>query len=712
MPKNKKKRFRFSTETIVILCLLALILCLRMWRLDADPPATVSGSTDIYTDPPQYTLFAKNYVENGEFTPFNDTRFVFFLESSVTALATVVFKLLGTGMTQAKLVGLLYSFGGLLFFFLFLRRTSGRTAGLIYLMLIGLNYNQIFYGRVPFLENAMWFYAALSLLLVTHVRKPIGYVAGGLALAVAVFFGKIIGVVFLFPFACMFVHEGLTSDKRVGRFRPMIFYASGFALVLLCWVLFSYLPMQQEVAGYIGEKTFSLYGAPEGLHSFDDFVWKLVSFGVSSELFPRMTTVALLGAIFVGSLFFHAGRRATWKGSSRPVPSGHLFIAAMIVAFFGSLMIWNYQPLRYEMVLIYPFCGAAAILLSFLWQKCSVKPTGGKLPWLFPILTFPIALVVVSQVWSGLAERLGWEFAFDDIKYQAAVIAAIATILIVVAVMLVRRYGISLPQMVGRVVVMIALGGAIGQGAALGAGWFNWPTYTMRDNTADISMILSPNAVLSGPFAAALTQDNDLGCVIHMFGVVDVDSTLFTRFPITHLLLDKANEKRARNDHPYVMGGAVPICTYRVGVKKVRLYRIAGHTGNEIADSYQRSQFEMLVDNYRSGNTDLVQKHLLQFTQNHPNNMSGYMLAGEIAKKAGQYPEAEQLMKKAIEFSPTNYNLIGTLAVLYKNQYDATGDLRYKNQALEKLERALKFAPTSNRMKKEYAELKGLDRDD
>ena len=104
---------------MVVLCLLALILCLRMWRLEADPPATVSGSTDIYTDPPQYTLFAKNYVENGEFTPFNDTRFVFFLESSVTALATVVFKLFGTGITQAKLVGLLYSFGGLLFFFLF-----------------------------------------------------------------------------------------------------------------------------------------------------------------------------------------------------------------------------------------------------------------------------------------------------------------------------------------------------------------------------------------------------------------------------------------------------------------------------------------------------------------------------------------------------------------------------------------------------------------
>lgn len=653
------------------------------------------------------------YAQDGDFNLYNDNRYVFFLKSSVTALATVVFKLFGAGMTQAKLVGLLYSFGGLLFFFLFLKRTFGLTVGLIYLILIGLNYNQFFYGRFPFLENAMWFYAALSLLLITHVRKPIGYAAAGMALAVAVFFGKIIGIVFLFPFTCMLVHEALTlKDSRgLGRFKLPLFYAGGFGLVLLFWALFSYLPMQQEVAGYIGEKTFSLYGAPEGLQSFDDFVCKLVSFGVSSELFPRMTVVALLGAIFVGLVFFHAGRRDMWKGKFIAVQSGHLFIAAMMVAFFGSLMIWNYQPLRYEMVLIYPFCGAAAIVLAYLWQSCSMEPSSGKLPRLFPLLIFPIALVVVGQTWSGLADRQGWVFAFDDIKYQAAGIAAGLTLMIVVAVMLVRKYGLRLPQMVGRVVVMIALGGAIGQSVELAAGWLNWPTYTMRDNAADLSMIVAPNAVLSGPYAAALTQDTELGCVIHMFGVVDVDSTLFSRFPITHLLLDEANEKRARNDHPYVMGGSALICTYRVGIKKVRLYRIAGNTGNATADSYQRSLFEILIDHYRSGKTGLVQQYLVQFTRNHPNNMSGYMLAGELAKEAGQFPEAEQLMKKAIEFSPTNYNLIGTLAVLYKKRYDATGDMMYKKLALEQLERALKYAPTSNRMKKLYAELKGLNSD-
>jgi tetratricopeptide (TPR) repeat protein len=120
----------------------------------------------------------------------------------------------------------------------------------------------------------------------------------------------------------------------------------------------------------------------------------------------------------------------------------------------------------------------------------------------------------------------------------------------------------------------------------------------------------------------------------------------------------------------------------------------------------------MLVDHYRSGNTSLMQQYMVQFVQSHPDNISGYMLAGEIAHNTMQYAEAEQLLKKAIEFSPTNYNLIGTLAMIYSNHYTATGNLMYKNLALEKLERALKYAPTSNRMKEEYAELKGLHSDD
>jgi len=705
---------RFSTHTVIVLGLLALILLLRAWRLEADPPAVASVSSDVYTDPPQYTLFAKQYAQHGEFNPFHDTRLVFFLKSSVTALATVVFNLFGTGILQSNLVGLFYSYGGLLLFFIFLRRAAGDLVGALYLILICFNYNQLFYGRLPFLEHAMWFYTAGALVLITHFRGRWAFFVAGASLSVAVFFGKIIGVVFLFPFACLLLYQAAfdyPGGRSVRAVRPLLFVV-GFALIALFWALFSYLPMQKEVTGYIGEKAFTLYGAPEGWQSFDDFVWKLVSFGIESNLFPRMTVGSLLGAVYLGFVLFTISRGRFWRGESTVFNGGHLFIGAMIIAFYGALMPWNYQPLRYEMVLIYPFCGAAAVVLAALWRNAKRSEYDGDIPWLWLVFLYPVLLVVVSQTWSGLAERLGWEFAFDDVKYQAAAIALVVTLGVAVAVATIRKLQLTRPPLLGRVIVAAALAATIGQGVALAVDWYRWPTYSERDNSADLAMILAPDAVLSGPFAAQLTQSNDLGCVIHMFGVVDVDSTLFARFPITHLLLDQANENRARADHPHVMGGAVHICTYHVGLRKVRLYRIAGHTDNPVADAYRRSPFEIAVDQSHGGNTAVMQQHLITFLQNHPENMSGYLLAGETAQQMNQYPEAEQFFKKAVEFSPSNYNLIGTLAMLYQSWYRTTGDLQYKDKALEQFELALKYAPTSNRMMEAYAELKGLPGDD
>jgi len=700
---------RLSAQTVIVLGLFALIVLLRVWRLDADPPTTLSSSADVYTDPPQYTLFAKQFVQYGEFNPFHDNRLVFFLKSSVTALATLVFELLGTGAVQSHLVGLFYSLGGLFLFFLFLRRTAGNTAGIFYLLLICLNYNQLFYGRLPFLEHAMWFFAAAALVMVTHFRGRWAFLAAGASLAVAIFFGKVIGVVFLFPFACLLFYQAMfenrsSRSRRVAR--PLMFVA-GFAVVALFWVWFSYLPMQQEVTGYIGEKAFTLYGAPEGWESFDDFVWKLVSFGIESELFPRMTVLSILGAVYLGFVLFAVGRGRFRPGDATAFNGGHLFIGAMIVAFYGALMPWNYQPLRYEMVLIYPLCGGAAVVLAWLWRGARAPAEDNRVPKLWPILMYPVALVVVSQAWSGLAERLGSGFAFDEVKYQAAAIALVVVAAVFAVTIVVRRSQLRLPPFVGRVIAVAALAATIGQGVALASDWFRWPAYSERDNAADLAMILAPNAVLSGPFAAQMTQSNRLGCVIHMFGVVEVDSALFKRFPITHLLVDQANEDRARKDYPYVMAGAVHICTYHVGLRKVRLYRIAGYTGNASADAYQRSPFELAVDQSHGGNSALMQQHLITFFQSHPDNISGYLLAGQMAQQTGQYAEAEQFFKKAVEFSPTNYNLIGTLAMLYKNRYAVTGDKQYKEEALRQFELALKFAPTSTRMQKAYAELGG-----
>ncbi len=62
--------------------------------------------------------------------------------------------------------------------------------------------------------------------------------------------------------------------------------------------------------------------------------------------------------------------------------------------------------------------------------------------------------------------------------------------------------------------------------------------------------------MISGPYGPALTQDNHFGSVIHMFGVTQADKELFSKYPITHLVMDDGNEKRAREDYAEMMSRA------------------------------------------------------------------------------------------------------------------------------------------------------------
>jgi len=173
-------------EVIAALALLALVALLRSYQLGADPPLGLSISTGEQTDPPQYTLFARNYVQTGDFDPFDDARRAVFLKSSVTALAVAVFSLLGAGLWQAHLVGLLLGLAALVLFWLFMRKVAGPLAGLLFLFLAAFNYNLIFFGRLPFLEQALVFWAFLAAALLAYGRRPAIAAAAGASLALGI----------------------------------------------------------------------------------------------------------------------------------------------------------------------------------------------------------------------------------------------------------------------------------------------------------------------------------------------------------------------------------------------------------------------------------------------------------------------------------------------------------------------------------------------
>ena len=112
-------------EAVVVLFILAVSFSMRFKNLEADPPIGLSISTGVYTDHAQYTLFAKQKVTDGVFNSQNDPRFVFFLKSTMTLLALFVFKIFGVSIFASNLTGLLYSFGAIILFYLFIRKVGG-----------------------------------------------------------------------------------------------------------------------------------------------------------------------------------------------------------------------------------------------------------------------------------------------------------------------------------------------------------------------------------------------------------------------------------------------------------------------------------------------------------------------------------------------------------------------------------------------------------
>lgn len=191
-----------------------------------------------------------------------------------------------------------------------------------------------------------------------------------------------------------------------------------------------------------------------------------------------------------------------------------------------------------------------------------------------------------------------------------------------------------------------------------------------------------------------------------MFGVSNADPELFVKLPITHLLLDQANETKAREDYPAVMDSARHILTYHIGVEKVRLFLVAGHTGNLRADSYVPTDFERAAIALQYNSSGAGVQLLDRFLKANPTSTSALELAATQAENNKAYDIAEELFKKSVEMSPTNYNLYARLGVFYKDRYDKTKNVRYKEQGLKYFEGALKYAPSVQKIATTYIQLK------
>jgi tetratricopeptide (TPR) repeat protein len=731
------EKYFFKSKTfhlILFILIFSMAVLLRFLFLSADLTA-VSWSQDLTTDGPQYTLFARTKILTGQLDPFGHYRFPLWVYSAYTFIGYIFFKLLGLGRFQANMISVTLNILTLFLFYFALKKALGWSKAILSTFFLSINFVLIVYSRNTFAEISTIFFLVLSLFFLTFgwEKKWLLPLAGA-SQALAIFFGKmlamfILGASFLVFVLAVFASKAGESEKeaapsKASKYLPLIFFASGFLLVFFTWYLAIYHPATKNIAGYLKEMSVGLYGSPEGLQSFKNFIYWLFTFGgvnqvfrsepylIGTEFFYKMPVVFFFAFIFILSFL---KKLFSAKGSFlKKISPLELFLVLWLLLGILSLFPWNYRPLRYQVLLIVPLCGLAGFSLVDLIR--TAKEKFGNIKVWFWVLFFPVCMFLIFHALSFLLKLKHSQVSLNSFLFISFFITVITGLLFYLWGKK-QSFFIRKEWKIVFVAVMVIVSLMIQSNQLLSLAY---PKYSLKDASLDLGQILGEGAVLSGPYAPALTLDNRISVVIHMFGVAYVDTALFLRYPITHLALEQGdNAIKAFKDYPEVMKNAPVLTTYVLRNLPVSIYRVAEWTKNPKSEKYQLSLFEKAKELLREKKLDSAAILFNRFIQEHPKSFSAYNSLSEIylskmesdtavAKKKEYLSQASNYLAKAVELDRSNFLLYQKLGILYLNLANLEGSRTYWQKGIEEWEKSLKIMPQNTRLKEELERIKRL----
>ncbi len=578
------------------LTLFVMIGGVWFWSRDlsADAPINFSGfSQALSTDPPLYTYHAKNRVNFGQADPLGDKRWILFEESFAGFLETIWFQSAGVSIAHGRQVGLSLSFISIILLLSGLwRNHRGWVAPAVAVALV-VNVILMIYGSFPFLEISLLFFASMAFFFYANWgNRWWGVVLTAVAISAATFWGKIFGVLLLPPLILCVIADAKKGTKiRSAGLAVGTFLITGIALAFLL-----YGSQVTAAAEFLKEQSYQSRVFPEALTSPWSFVAFLLAYGFRNDLY--FVSVDLLGYLFVSAVLL-----ALWlqhrKVVATPLPRTTRFALGWVVWIWIGLAIPSYSPPRYSLLFIPALVILGFTLIDSLIEAKFEWPK--RLNWWSSAILGVATWIVAMQL--GLANFSG--HYVDGLYTQYMV----STAPIALGVALLVRYAGQLVKFTFRPVVLVVVAVSL-TGGSVAAGWYNYysigigyKTYQVREVDRDLQFILGPKAVVSGPYAAAFTQENRVLSHIHFFGESWSDSSVFVKLPITHLAVDESNFKLAVSQSKS-LESAKPITSYWIGGHEVSIFDISRLYDNSAANAYQPSLYERAVQYFERFNFD------------------------------------------------------------------------------------------------------------
>ncbi len=654
-----------ARASYILAAIIAILVLVRFVGLNDDPPPYYHGHGQaVLTDPYHLTYAARSATLYDDWNPYDFHRWDLFKYSLVSGASYIVFSLTHVSRVTANLTALALHLGGLLFFLLGLYRLRGKTDTLICAALLIVNSTLFFYGRLPFLENGLIFLSGLMFFFfVCYHDKFWGIALSGALVALAALAGKLFGVIVVVP---ALLTLWITHGKKA--LKPSLHALGGFVLAAAVYLGICYEFDITLLLSYYREQTTGMYGAPPGLTSVKIFYQTFATYGGESGLYQYTPFLIGLSSLSLALLGVTLRKDHLRNNNTLPI----IFCALWVIIGALALSPFLHRPIRYSLFLYPPAAVVAAYALVRAMEK-NVRLEWTQ-RWIVPVVTFMLLLHAFTQAAMYFGPVGG--------KYNSGVeVIPVATFL---AALITGGLFFLLPRRIsGKIIlaplVALAAAAVINQGRLIFIG-LSSSDDDLATYNIEIESLISPEAVLSGPYAPAMSIDNELKGVIYHFGLTNIQRDLFERFAISHLVTDQSNMNQALKDFP---GLKTAIRLARLGLRDraIDLYRL---TDAQVpATDYEKGILQLSTNNPDSG-----KYYLTMHVAERPENMSGRLYLSYALMKLGELDSSAALMNRVINDFPTDHMPLAFAAGHFRALHQLKSNAGYLRKADSLLARA------------------------
>ena len=344
---------------IPVLIVIALIL--RLANFTADPPLDQGQGQSLSTDPPQYVHYAANKATFGSWDNETRIKYIWHRYNLYAPLAYVVFRLFGPGLAQGNALGVLFNILTILLLFWILRYRFGDLFAAIGMFFLTINYEFVKIGRLSYLENIQMPVLLLAIGLIDRMEKwKYAVFLSGFVTSIGIFFCKAshlipaLGLMLALLIYDIFFRR---AGKKIALFSQLQFIG-GILPVGLFWMFFAYFPTVNLV--WDGAISTAFFSTLSGLESVKSFIMYLFTLFLFNKFSLHSPVVILLATFFVIGLILKFYKK---KSSLSPL---EIMIPICLIFLYGGTSVWEYRPIRYQIVMLPLLSAAAAAFLYYL----------------------------------------------------------------------------------------------------------------------------------------------------------------------------------------------------------------------------------------------------------------------------------------------------------------------------------------------------------